>query len=82
LIVVRKLLNRNDGDCEVGSDTDSSILMVSQGDYITLDCNKVYVVTDVNDNGTVRCVSPANPVNDPIFISLEEANEGLNRQLH
>jgi hypothetical protein len=77
---MRKLLNRKDGDCAVGSDTDSSILMVSQGDYITLDCNKVYVVTDVNDNGTVRCVSLAHPVNEPIFTSLKEVNEALNRQ--
>jgi hypothetical protein len=41
----------------------------------------MYRVTEVNDSeGTVRCVSPANPINDPIVISMEEAIEALNRQ--
>jgi hypothetical protein len=54
--------------------------MVSEGDYITLASNRVYVVSEVGEDGKVRCVSPANPVNDPIEISIEEANAALSRQ--
>jgi hypothetical protein len=76
---VRKLFVRTVGDSD-GSDTDSSIIMVAEGDFITLDCDRVYKVKEVLDNGTVRCVSPANEINDPILISLEEANVALSRQ--
>jgi hypothetical protein len=62
------------------SDTDSSFLMVSEGDFLTLDNDKVYVVRDVLGDGTVRCESPSHPINDPIVISVEEANEALNRK--
>jgi hypothetical protein len=77
--VVRNLFVRTVGDSD-GSDTDSSIIMVAEGDFITLDCDRVYKVKEVLDNGTVRCVSPANEINDPILISLEEANVALSRQ--
>jgi hypothetical protein len=39
--VVRKMLCRNASDSDVGSDTNSSIIMVTQGDYITLESDKV-----------------------------------------
>jgi hypothetical protein len=74
--VVGRMLNT--GESEEVSDTDSSLIMVAQGDYVTLETDKVYVVTEVNDNdGTVRCVSPANPISNPIVISIEEAIEAL-----
>jgi hypothetical protein len=74
---VQKVFGMN--KCNV-SDTDSSVMMVSEGDFLTLDSNKVYIVTEVVGNGTVRCVSPTNPVNDPIVISVEEATQAFNRQ--
>jgi hypothetical protein len=55
--------------------------MVSQGDYVTPESDKVYRVTEVNNSeGMVRCVSPGYPINDPIVISMEKATEELNRQ--
>jgi hypothetical protein len=77
--VVWRLFVRTVGDSDA-SNTDSSIIMVAEGDFITLDCDRVYKVKEVLGNGTVRCVSPANEINDSILISMEEANEALNRQ--
>jgi uncharacterized protein (DUF111 family) len=79
LDAVRKLFLTNLGDFEA-SDTDSSIIMVAKDDFITLNTDKVYRVEEVVGNGTVRCASPANPVNDPIVITLELANKALSRQ--
>jgi hypothetical protein len=79
LTPVMKVFVSNFGDSDA-SDTDSSVIMVAKGDFITLKNETVYIVTDVGDNGTVRCVSPAIAINDPILISIEEANEALSRQ--
>jgi hypothetical protein len=49
---VRKIFWTNLGDAN-GSDTDSSVIMVSEGDFITLDSDKVYRVKEVLANGTV-----------------------------
>jgi hypothetical protein len=62
------------------SDGDSSSIMVSEGDFITLKSNRVYHVSAIGEDGMVRCVSPANPINEPIVISIDEANEALSRQ--
>lgn len=69
--------NNSDGD---HSDSSSSGVIVSKGDYLTLDGPRVYVVTDVHGDGTVRCVSPFNAINDPIDITMEEAIAGVLRQ--
>jgi hypothetical protein len=58
-------------------DSDSSGIIVTKGDYLTLPGPRVYLVTDVQGNGTVRCVSPSNAVNKPINITMEEAIAGL-----
>jgi hypothetical protein len=80
LMPVRKIFWTNIGDSN-GSDTDSSVIMVSTRDFITLDSDKVYRVKEVLANGIVRCVSPANEINDPIVISsLAETNDELSRQ--
>jgi hypothetical protein len=77
--LVKELLcgSVSDGD---QSDSASLGIIVSKGDYLTLPGKRVYLVTDVHGNGTVRCVSPSNAVNDPIDITMEEAIEGLLRQ--
>jgi hypothetical protein len=54
--------------------------MVAKGDFITLEGDKVYQVKDVYTDGIVRCVSPANAVNESIIITLAEANKCLSRQ--
>lgn len=77
--LVHKVLSSNPSECYV-SDTDSSILMVSEGDFITLDNDKVYVVKELVGNGTVRCESPSHPINEPIVITVAEANEALHRK--
>jgi hypothetical protein len=80
-ILLKKCFGRIAGECDSsGSDSDSSCMMVSEGDYITLQSERVYVVREVREDGTVRCVSPANPINEPIVLSIEEANEALSRQ--
>jgi hypothetical protein len=78
-MAVNKVLGKipTDFDC---SDSDASSFMVSEGDFITLPSNRVYVVKDIGEDGMVRCVSPANSITEPIFISIEEANEGLRKQ--
>jgi hypothetical protein len=63
-------------------DSDSSCIAVNEGDYITLPGPKVYIVQEITREGTVRCVSPANPINEPLVITLEEANEAYQRQCH
>lgn len=75
--VVKKLFEKGEYD---GSDGDSSSIMVSEGDFITLESNRVYRVSAIGEDGMVRCVSPANPINEPIVISIDEANEALSRQ--
>jgi hypothetical protein len=60
--------------CDSDSESGSSTVNVEIGDYITVEGKKVYVISDITENGTVRCVSPTFPVNDPIEISLEQAN--------
>jgi hypothetical protein len=77
--VVKRILNKASSNSDGSLDSDS-ILMVLKGQYLTLDSDKVYIVTEVNCNGTVRCVSPSNPINEPIEITIEEANDALNRQ--
>jgi hypothetical protein len=62
------------------SDSGSSGIFVSKGDYLTLEGSRVYKVDAVCGDGTVRCVSPGEPVNDPIEITREEAIAGLLRQ--
>jgi hypothetical protein len=62
------------------SDSDSSCMIVSTGDYITLDGPRVYKVHEITDDGMVRCVSPITGMNDPITISMDEAVNGLLRQ--
>jgi hypothetical protein len=76
--VVRKLLGKVVVDGEA-SDSESSGLVVSEGDYITLEGPKVYVISEVAADGTVRCVSPSFPVNEPIVLTMEEATEALLR---
>jgi hypothetical protein len=76
---IHKILSSEPVEADV-LDADSSVIMVSVGDFITLECDKVYKVREINTDGTVWCVSPANPINELILILLAEANEGLNRQ--
>jgi hypothetical protein len=73
---VKGLLCGTISDCDQ-SDSDTSGIIVSEGDYITLPGPRVYVIDYVNCNGTVRYVSPTNGVNDPIDITMEQAIEGL-----
>jgi hypothetical protein len=56
------------------SESESSNLQVEVGDYIAVDGKKVYVVSAIDANGTVRCVSPTCPVNEPVVMTLQQAN--------
>jgi hypothetical protein len=76
--VVKKVVGKVTGDDDSG-DSDSSSIMVAEGDFITLESNRVYLVSEVGHDGTVRCVSPANQTNEPIVISIEEANQAFSR---
>jgi hypothetical protein len=76
---VKKVVGLHIVECD-NSDSGSSCIMVSEGDYITLESNRVYLVREVGADGMVRCVSPANPIHEPKVISIDEANEGLIRQ--
>jgi hypothetical protein len=69
---VKKIHGNIVSDCD--SDSGSSSVMIEVGDYITVEGRKVYKVSHISDNGTVRCVSPTFPVNNPIEMSLEQAN--------
>lgn len=78
-VLLKDIMCRGNTDGNV-SDSDSSSVFVSKGDYLTLEGSRVYLVSDIGTDGTVRCVSPANAVNDPIDITMEEAIAGLLRQ--
>jgi hypothetical protein len=41
---------------------------------LNVDGKKAYRVDEICDDGTVRCVSPSFPENDPIVLTVEEAN--------
>jgi hypothetical protein len=75
---VKKVLGKSTGDYD-SCDSDSPSIMVSKGGFITLESNRVYRVTEVCHDGTVRCVSPANQINEAIVISIKEANEAFTR---
>jgi hypothetical protein len=62
------------------SDSESLCIIVAEGDYITLPGSRVYIALEITRERTVRCVSPSNPVNEPITVTLEEANKSLLRQ--
>jgi hypothetical protein len=79
--IIKQLLGKVVDD-SVESDSDSSSIFVSKGNYITLDGPKVYQVLEDQDDGTVRCVSSSSPVNDPINNSMETALDGLKRQCY
>jgi hypothetical protein len=74
-IAVTKVHGNIVSDCEYESD--SSELQVEVGDYIKVAGRKVYRISDITSTGIVRCVSPTHPINDPIEITLEEANHYL-----
>jgi hypothetical protein len=78
--VVRKLLCGDD-DLLSGSGSEASELIVNEGDYITLQGWKLYVVTSLLPDGTVRCESPSFPINDPIVITMKEATKALMRAI-
>jgi hypothetical protein len=79
-VLLKELLSQgNTSDGEV-SDSDSSGVFVSKGDYLTLEDSRVYLVDFVRGDGTVRCVSPVNAVNNPIDIPMNEVVAGLLRQ--
>jgi hypothetical protein len=44
---------------------------------LTLEGSRVYLVSAIRGDGTVRCVSPVEAVNDPIEITMKEAIAGL-----
>jgi hypothetical protein len=57
------------------SDSEKSELNIEIGDYIKLDGKKVCVVDSISENGTVRCVSPTYPANEPIELTIEQVNQ-------
>ena len=59
------------------SELESSNLQGEIGDYLTVEGKKPYVVSEICIAGTVRCVSPTFPENDPIVLTMEEANQFL-----
>jgi hypothetical protein len=59
------------------SESDSSELQVEVGDFVTVNGQKVYVVSDISPTGMVRCVSPTHPINDHIELTIEQANHFL-----
>jgi hypothetical protein len=74
-IAVFKLHSRISNESE--SDSDSSSLHVEIGNYLHVQGKKAYVVQEICNNGTVRCVSPTFPENEPIVLTMEEANHYL-----
>jgi hypothetical protein len=78
-LIVNQVIGRTI-DVSEASDSDSSCVIVSTGDYITLDGPRVYKVKEVTQGGMVRCVSPINHLNKVITISMDEAITGLLRQ--
>jgi hypothetical protein len=78
-VVLKELMNPDTSDGD-SSDSGSSGIFVSKGDYLTLEGSRVYLVTEINCDGTVRCVSPANAVNVPFDITMDEAIAGLLKQ--
>jgi hypothetical protein len=74
-IAVTKVHGNVVSDCE--SESDSSELQVEVNNFITVDGRKVYRVFEITPTGMVRCVSPTHPINDPIEITLEQANHYL-----
>jgi hypothetical protein len=66
-------------DCE--SESESSELNVEVGDFITVQGRKVYIVSEISSTGVVRCVSPTHPVNEPIELSIAQANHYLLQSL-
>jgi hypothetical protein len=78
-LLARQVIGRG-GDDGNSSDSESSGLVISSGDYITLEGPRVYLVKEVTDEGMVRCVSPCNGLNDHITITMDEAMVGWLRQ--
>jgi hypothetical protein len=74
-LAVRKLHGSMLAESE--SESESSTLQVEIGDYLTVEGKKPYVVSEICNDGTVRCVSPTFPENDPIVLTIEEANRFL-----
>jgi hypothetical protein len=77
--IVKQVIGRAVDDGEA-SNSESSGVVISSGDYITLEGPRVYLVQEVTEEGIVCCVSPANAVNEPITISMDEAMVGWLRQ--
>jgi hypothetical protein len=87
-VVVTRLLGRgvsdgaiSDSEGSHGMVGNSESIVVSTGDYLTLDGPRFVVVTDVTDDGRVRCISPNNSDTESVYIAMNEAKEGLLRQL-
>jgi hypothetical protein len=78
-LIVNHVIGRTVNVSEA-SDSDSSCVIVSTGDYITLDGPRVYKVKEVTQEGMVRCISPINGLNEAITISMDKAVTGLLRQ--
>jgi hypothetical protein len=74
-IAVCKLHGRISNESE--SDSDSSSLHVEIGDYLHVQGKKAYVVQEICNNGTARCASPTFPKNEPIVLTIEEANQSM-----
>lgn len=74
-MAVCKLHGRNGTESE--SDSESSSLHVEIGDYLHVQGKKAYVVQEICNDGTVRCVSPTFPTNEPLVLTIEEANQYL-----
>lgn len=74
-VAVSKLHGRVNYESE--SESVSSNLQVEIGDYLNVDGKKAYVVQEICTDGTVRCVSPSFPENDPIVLTVAEANQYL-----
>jgi hypothetical protein len=63
------------------SESHCSDVQVEVNDFITVEGRKVYRVSEITPSGIVRCVSPTHPINDPIEITIEEANHYLLQSL-
>jgi hypothetical protein len=74
-IAIGKLHGRQSMESE--SDSESSNLQVKIGDYLNVEGKKAYVLQEICKDGTVRCVSPTFPENEPIVLTVEKANEYL-----
>jgi hypothetical protein len=62
---------------ESESESESSNIQIEIGDYLNVEGKKAYMVQEICNDGTVRCVSPSFPENEPIVLSVAKANEYL-----